>query len=497
MNATWRLQRHLAEEIRKQWPRGPACLMAAVSGGADSICLLHLLTALKDALGFRLVCCHVHHGIRGEAADADQAFVEACCRQLGVAVRTFAADAPALARAEGLTLEEAARRVRHEALRVAAREMGADAIVLAHHRDDQAETVLLHLLRGAGSDGLQGMLAFRDGLFRPLLDIPGATLRACLRENGWAWREDATNTDVVHRRNALRHQVLPWLRERLGHDPAGPLARFAAIQQEDQALLAAWADQAARDAGLADTAPAAGARFRAEALARLHPALARRVVFLAWLRATGSRNGLETVHALAVSGLCADRRSEARVALPRGWQARLSGDWCVLEPVDPAAEAFPNADAVAAKPWFRRILWPEQPGDSITTPVPEAGGHLCVRRMTRGEALAAYPEGRGPERGLAQLLDSSVPVEGILIRNRRDGDRFHPWRAPGGRKLKQWLIDRKVPVQERAVMPLLADGNRILWVVGRRTAASLSAGTGCGDVFELVWVPSTASAGDV
>lgn len=520
MDATWRLQRHLAEQIRKQWPHGPACLLAAVSGGADSICLLHLLSSLAESQGFRLVCCHVHHGIRGAAADADQEFVAACCRQLGVPLQAISADAPALARMQGLSLEEAARRVRHEALRRVAEEEGADAVVLAHHRDDQAETVLLHLLRGAGSEGLRGMLPWRDGLFRPLLDIPGAALRACLLENGWAWREDATNEDVVHRRNALRHQVLPWLRERLGHDPAGPLARFAAIQQEDQALLAEWAERAARDAGLmdgsADEAQSApGARFRSGGLSRLHPALARRVVFLAWQRATGSRNGLETVHAAAVSGLCEGRKPEARVSLPGGWQARLSGDWCVLEPVGPMPAAVPDETAPHSEEdrraeesgtcakythpaaWSHPVLWPEMVGASLSTPVPEAGGCLVVRRLTRDEALAAHPAGREAERGCVQLLDSSVPLGGILIRNRRDGDRFHPWRAPGGRRLKSWFIDRKVPAPARAGMPLLADGDRILWVIGHRTAETLTAGNGCGDVFELRWFPAAKRHPDV
>ena len=505
MDATWRLKRHIAEEIRKQWPHGPVRLLVAVSGGADSVCLLHLLAALAESTEIRLSCCHVHHGIRGEAADADQAFVETLCRQLRVPFRAVAVDAPARARTGGLTLEDAARRERYEALRRIAREKGADAIVLAHHRDDQAETVLLHVLRGAASEGLQGMLAFRNGLFRPLLDLPGADLRACLRENGWDWCEDATNADTVHRRNALRNQVLPWLRERLGHDPAGPLARFASIQQEEQALLGGLAEQAACEAGLAGgvalpseagcdaSVPQANGlesedgcpttvRFRSEALARLHPALARRVVFLAWHRATGSRNGMETVHAASVVALCRSRHEGARLSLPNGMQACISGDMCLLVPAGPTV----GSQAAA---WAYPVLWPDVAGAVRTTDVPEAGGRLVVTRLAREAALAAYPAGRGTERGPVQLVDSSVAVAGIFIRNRRAGDRIHPWRAPGDRRLKDWFIDRKVPASVRDRMPLVADGGRILWIVGHRTAETLGAAGARGDVFELAWRP--------
>jgi tRNA(Ile)-lysidine synthase len=167
METVWRLTRHVETQIRACWPDGPERLVAAVSGGADSMCLLHLLVRLRAHMGFRISAVHVHHGIRGESADQDALFVEQRCTCLDVPVRVVRVDAPGFALSEGLGLEDAARRLRHQAFREVRRLDGADAVALAHHRDDQAETVLMNLLRGAASDGLGGMHVFRDGCFRP------------------------------------------------------------------------------------------------------------------------------------------------------------------------------------------------------------------------------------------------------------------------------------------------------------------------------------------
>lgn len=518
MDTTHRLTRHLADRISAQWPNGPVCLLLGVSGGADSVCLLYLLERASCAIGFRLHVMHVNHGIRGEDADADMRFVSALCRQLNVPFHCAGVDAPAMAGSGKLSLEDAARRLRYKAMMETAEQLGADALVLAHHRDDQAETVLMHLLRGAASEGLCGMHVFRDGLFRPMLACPGAELRACLAENGWGWREDASNRDESYRRNALRHRWIPLLRGQLGQDPTGPLVRFAAVQQQEQEFLSTLAREAADKAGLTggsggcgrsggsggpvagvgnetsagagdrfEDSTGTGVRFEVGALCSLPEVLARRVVFLAWERATGSRNDLETVHAEAILGLCRTGRTGSRLSLPGSMEARVEGEWCSVAPSEKPCNLgeAPGQEML----WQIKLDWPKVPGEIIQVPVPEAAGSLRISLISLEDARTAYGSDlRGKESERGQLIDSSSASAGIYLRNRRPGDVIRPWNAPGTRKLKEWFIDKKIPRAERDAIPLLASGKQILWVVGHRTSRELG-GTGK-DAFlhELVWI---------
>lgn len=524
MDTTHHLTRHLSDQIMTQWPNGPGCLIIGVSGGADSVCLLHLLSNLSAKIGFRLHAGHVHHGIRGEDADADMAFVSDLCRQMNVPFEGMRVDAPAMAKSGKISLEDAARRLRHSAMKDAADRVDADAVVLAHHRDDQAETVLMHLLRGAAAEGLCGMHPFRDGLFRPLLSRSGAELRTCLAENGWEWREDASNRDESYRRNALRHHWIPLLRDQLGQDPTGPLVRFAAIQRQEQEFLSGLACEAADKVGLAgghDLTGGAqpkgiGVRFESKTLGSLPEVLARRIIFLAWKRATGNRKDLETVHAEAVLKLCRTGRRGNSITLPGRMEAQLDGEYCRIKPVclEPAMSQKPvemSQTSVEmnmepnAKPcghgekqkqgilWERRLDWPETTGETRRTFVPEAAGSFRITRMSLTDARAAFGTAlRGKETERSQLIDSSQAIKGIYVRNRRPGDTFRPWNGPGSQKLKDWFINRKIPFSERDAIPLLASGKQILWVVGQRTAQELG-GTGQEEVlYEMTWDPDAA-----
>ncbi len=505
MDTLWRLTRHVETAIRAQWPEGPKALVAAVSGGADSVCLLHLLHRLRKNMCFSLSVLHVHHGIRGEAAALDAAFVEAQSLDLGLPCETVLVDAPALAAREGLTLEDAARRLRHKAFQDALDSTGAAAVVLAHHCDDQAETVLLHVLRGAASDGLCGMQPFRDGLFRPLLEIPGKMLRLCLAENGWAHREDSSNQDVSFRRNALRHRWIPQVCALTGQDPTGPLVRFAALQREDQALMWQLAKEAAVACALViQKGPPRSARWDCTAFAALPAALARRVVLLAWEGMAGDRVGFETVHVEAVRHLCQSARAGKHLDLPACHEAlRLDGT-CVLREKQRAADgAFaltggaPPAEVDIRPAWRKSGSWshpvplPVHVGQEIRVAVPEAEGVLVVRRLSPSDGFARYPGRRAEQTANEQLIDSSALPAGIHIRNRRMGDQFRPWQAPGNRKLKDWFIDRKIPATKRDQIPLLAAENMILWVLGHRAAACMAVNETLKDAYLFTWEGKT------
>ncbi len=291
------------------WLRGP--LLVGLSGGRDSVALLRLLAER----GCRVAACHVHHGIRGADADADAAFCRELCASLGVPLRVERVDAPRLARERGESLETAARLARRSVMAAEAKGLGA-AVALAHHADDQAETVLFRLARGsAGPRGMRPVLE-ADGVvwLRPLLEWRRAQITAWLETRGFAWREDATNADDgadAPARNRLRHEALPALDRALGRDVTPILNRSARLQQETLDAL----DEALALLPLADPQ----GRLYLPALAGRSAAFRRAAV-----RRYLSRAGVPGLSAAAVGRVEALLDPEARPSrldLGGGWRA--------------------------------------------------------------------------------------------------------------------------------------------------------------------------------
>jgi len=302
----------------------------AVSGGADSVALILGLVEAntasaqnKEPLGVVLSAAHVHHGLRGADADGDEEFVVATCKRLGVPLKVFRVDTAARQAAEREGLEEAARALRYEALRGLMASGAADLVATAHTLDDQAETVMMKMLRGAWTEGLGGIspvLEIVGGgrVVRPLLGVRRAEVEAFLRERGQGWREDATNADVSLTRNKVRHVLMPMLREfNLGVDAL--LARTAEVAREEEAY---WQAEVARvlpqvllpgkpvRGGGRAVSTAVGEVGYAMELERLRAqpaALRRRLVRAAARKVSGESyvlSGEETVKVLALAGLC-------------------------------------------------------------------------------------------------------------------------------------------------------------------------------------------------
>lgn len=250
-------------------PRG-AAVLCAVSGGADSLCLLHLLWSRREELGLRVCAAHFEHGLRGEASLADCAFVESFCREREIPFLCEHGDTAAFAARERLGLEDAARRLRYDFLERAADALGCDRIATAHTADDNAETLLLNLTRGCGAKGLGGIPPRRGRIVRPLLGATRTEIERYDRQNGLTPREDETNGEDAFRRNRLRHAVTPVLREL---NPAFPeaAARTAALLREDEDCLAGMAEDFLGHAYDGQSLPCA-------ALAALHPAVASRAL---------------------------------------------------------------------------------------------------------------------------------------------------------------------------------------------------------------------------
>ena len=287
-----------------------ARVAVAVSGGPDSVCLLHLLCELAPQFHLTLSVAHFNHKLRGDASDSDERFVAELATSLGLAFHRADADL----RAAGGNLEQAGRRGRRDFFTELIREGVADRVALGHTRDDQAETVLFRLLRGSGLAGLAGIYPLTEGgLIRPLIDVTRAEVIEYLRGRGLAWREDATNRDPRFARNRIRHDLLPQLRREWNPRLNEALAHLADLAQEEERWWSAEMDRLAADAL---TGRNSGVEMRASMLVAAPRAAARRLVRQAIAQAKGDLRRIEYEHVESILELAAKREGAGRVRLP-------------------------------------------------------------------------------------------------------------------------------------------------------------------------------------
>jgi tRNA(Ile)-lysidine synthase len=429
------------------WTPGTAVLVA-VSGGADSTCLLDLFHRLREESPFDLAVAHLNHSLRGEESDRDEEFVRSLAGRLGLPFHVRRLP-PGSLRSSEEGLEASARRVRYAFLAEIARGTGARRVALGHTRDDQAETFLLRLVRGSGSRGLAGIYPVVEGLFiRPLLRVDRSDVEAHLRKRGLPWRVDSTNADPARTRNRIRARLLPLIREELNPEIVRALDRTATILREEEAYL----DEATRHVArrlLRRQSP--GAMLSIPALRVLHPALRRRLLRLAMDEARGREGapaapspGFDSVEAL--EDLVREGRHGAAITLGPGLEARvLYSDLALL-------------DTLSARALEGEIPLPV-PGEAA---LPGLGLRLRAREV-EASGIGDPRDRAGSERA---LLDADALPGPLVVRSRLPGDAFRPLGSSGEAKLKSYLIDRKVPRPARERVPLVVSGSRIAWVVG-------------------------------
>ena len=398
-------------------------LLVALSGGADSVALLALLRRAQEDYGLRITAAHYHHGIRGVDADADAAFCRDLCARLGVPLIEGSGDVPLCAREKRLGLEEAAREMRYAFLHRALQQAGADKIALAHHLNDQAETILMHLFRGAGMGGMGGMARMQGTLFRPLLDVPKRALMDFLEENGIGWREDATNQISDNPRNALRLHVMPEI-EKSYPAAAGAIARYGHIARQEDQFLARLTE-----------------RFLADRLQR-GPYGARLIL-------QGDEDDTLLRRALRhlAGGDLSLRQTDALLALARSEKGRMEISGALF--AEKAGGAMYFLPKGKEKPAAVAL---QIPGETLLPGV-------CKVLAERGNFAI---EAGDP---LVECLDEAS-LAGAQLRLRRDGDRIRPLGSPGERLLSDYLIDKKIHRPLRDWTPVVAVGRQILWAGG-------------------------------
>lgn len=422
-------------------------LVVAVSGGADSVCLLHLLHLLAPEFGLRLHVAHFHHGLRGAEANSDARFVAELADRLDLPATFGGGDVAAVAAAAHRSLEAVAHDLRWAFLEGVRQRSGGFAVGTGHTADDQAETVLMHLLRGSGQRGLAGMAARGPLVRRPLLGVRHEECLAWCRRHNVAWREDASNAEPWCRRNAVRLEVLPFLRRyNPGIDAA--LVAMAEAVSIDLAYLDGQAE-GAFDALVRRNAD--GGEQLALAGYQALPAALRRHLLLRWLGPGAKRVHIEAVDSLLLAGRAGDA-----VAVSGNRQVvRRYADALLL----PRTERPPLPDVTVVAPGV--------------TSTPEWGWTV---RAELFQASAA-PEPDAPEANRWSVsLDADQLEWPLTLRTRRPGDRLLLPGVAGPKKLQDLLVDAKVPRRERDRLGVVEAANGIVWLAGWRTAAWALAG---------------------
>ena len=451
-----RILRHLKE--LSLLPAGER-VGVAVSGGADSVALLRLLIALRDELGIVLSVVHFNHKIRGAAADEDEQFVAGLARANGLELSLSAGDTVGFARRSGKTLETGARELRYAYFDHLLQTKALSLIATAHTQDDQAETVLMRLVRGSGTRGLAGIYPIlrraQGTIVRPLLTVRRRELLEYLRSIGQAWREDASNVDLRHTRNRIRHHLIPMLEQEFNPRIVLVLAELADIARGEEEFWTQWLRQI--------PSPANGAAVQTADLVAQPVAAQRRL-----LRRAAEQAGLtldfEHVEALRRAAMAPTSTLET-CELPNG-TAAVTGRGrnrelrFVLRSQTRDARQPTNYEYPLSIPGELAI---RETGTVIRASMVAAGSFAAL-------LPGRIPSGTEPKNAenagynQAQLLDPSALVSQLTVRNWRAGDRFWPAHRKAPKKVKELL--QKVTRAERSTWPVVAMGDQIVWMRG-------------------------------
>jgi len=421
---------------------------AAVSGGADSVALLRVLLELRDTLGIVLSVLHFNHKIRGADADEDERFVAALAGQHGLEFCRSSANVPAYAAEHKLSLETAGRQARYQFFESYLQRQALDAVATGHTLDDQAETVLMRVLRGAGTRGLGGIYPRKEVLccdgkgigyvVRPLLEIRRTEIRAYLQSLNQPWREDATNADLQYTRNRVRHGLIPLIETRFKPTAVAGLAQLAEVAREEENY---WEGVLSRLMPELTRIPDSGAGCLAVNIPRLlalHPAVQRRV-----LRKSAQKLGVsldfEHLTQLLHAARC-ERGATPVCELPCGWIA-------VCERQELRFEL--QRDRQAPLAYEYRL------------PIPGEAEIREIGRVVRAFLRTVKPgaSGYNPE----QSLDPGALGAELVVRNWRPGDRLWAAHSKGPKKLKELFEQRHVPVAERKTWPVVVSGGKLAW----------------------------------
>ena len=477
-----KLERRVLGAIRRARLVAPGDRVGvAVSGGADSVALVRLLENIRAELGIRLLLVHFNHGLRGEESEADAAFAASLASAHGLDFISGRAGVLSAAARHKWNLEDAARRLRYAFFERIVGEGRATRIAVAHTEDDQAETVLAHLLRGTGLTGLGGIYPVVGPIVRPLLGERREDLREYLRALGQTWREDRTNLDTRRLRARMRSRLLPLLERDFSPQVTKHLAGLAELAREEEAFWNALVEdrfdklvskqedtRSIRLDDLLRPLDLASAPSKREVRPKPLQALTERLIRRLYQEMSGGRAGLTAKHVREVIHLVSESPSGHRVELPGGVVAdRVFGELVFSRRLGTGESSETGPQQIA----YQHLVTLPDRGEAIVR-VPELKRRFCLKVIDWSLAE------RDTSSETATALDRDRLGVPLVLRNWRQGDAY---RARGHRevqKLKRMFLARHVPRRDRASWPVLESAGRVAWVRGMPPADEFSAGEG-------------------
>ena len=464
-------------------------VLVAVSGGADSLALLYGLHALHSQLDCQLHIAHLNHCLRPADADAD--FVQQHAANLELPCTIQSTDVSRLVKQWKLSVETAARKARYQFYEEVSTQIGATKVALGHHQDDTAETVLMNLIRGSGSTGMKGIPPVRDFKFiRPLAGFTRQQIETFLASKGLVPRHDSTNTDTRYLRNRIRHELIPRLESDYNPNIKVGLSRTADVLGAESEYLDTVAQEAFETCRVRDPdrvkAPATleSVVLDREKFEQFHIAVQRRVLRLSFFEMLGSMGDLYFSHCEAMLSLIEGSTPNAALALPNGLRFRRVYQCLIFE----VNTSFRSSFTIVTESFAYPLAVPGK--TFIAALNTEIAAELGDIRS--GETLR-LPDGRYEaifdyERVKSAFADLPSETFPLTVRNRLQGDRFQPYGMRGTKKIKDFMIDAKVPRYERDRIPMLVCGDMVLWVVGYTTSDAFKIHSGTRQYLYLRYV---------
>lgn len=429
-------------------------IVVGVSGGADSVCLLHWLNSAKEDFGLSIHAVHVHHGIRGAEADEDMRFTEELCASLGVPCDVRKYNVPEYAKEHNMTVEEAGRLLRYRAFEEVRQEYGYDRTAVAHHQDDSVETILFNLVRGTGAKGLRGIAPVSENVVRPLLSLSRAEIEEYLKENNISWRNDSSNRDEEYSRNKIRNTVIPALKE-INERAVSHILESSVIIGDMYRYVLTEANKCFFDIAQVNEDEVI---LPVKELLSEEPVIRREVIRLAIDGLVHTLKDITAKHIYSIELMLFGHSGRFQM-LPYG----------IMVVREQAGLKLYREDASAEEKREEQL-------QEIQVDVSHAGvyelpfgqGSFSTELLPENAEVFNKNTLKNMENMYTKRMDCDKIKGTLLLRTRRSGDYLVVNSGQSHKKLKEYFIEQKIPVTQRDKVLLLADGSHVLWVLGYR-----------------------------
>lgn len=435
-------------------------IVIGVSGGADSMALLYLLNQIRNSIAFKIFLAHINHGVRGKDADRDEDFVKLKAKDLSLPCFTKRVDMEGHARDRGISPEEAGRELRYGFFKEVLDKVGGGKIAVAHNMNDQAETLLMRVFRGTGIDGLKGMEFISNDIIRPLLNISRGEIEDYIKENNIDTVLDETNLKTIYTRNKIRLDLIPYIERNFNPNIIKTLWRLGQVASLDSKFLEAYSTRKLNSALKYEDKNCI--ILNAELFGIEDISIQQRIIRLMVIRLTGNLHGFSEHHVSFILNLFLSGETGKMAHLPNDIYAEISYGDLILRKGQVTE--------------YGQFLYELNMGVNQFSDI---GYRICLTVLPK-EKMGSINRGAN-----VRFFDYAKVSNTLYIRRRNPGDSFLPFGMQGSKKIKDYFIDEKVPRDMRDKIPLIIDGENILWVVGYRTSDLYKIGEDTRDVLMI------------